>query len=304
MGRHKHRDDSPRRTRNVATPPLSEGIPLNPLYQRILDSFVVNIRVLPEHPPVPTNVVYTAYLEHKQDLSKLPDAMPNVKRNSTHFSSCNIKILNPTGTVLLFESGKLVCVGAMTPAVGFCALMRMRLRLLETGSPCEFNNPSINNIVMVNDLGYAINMAKFVAENEECCHYVPEKFSGCTFSPSGGADTLELEFLADNELEEEELVLEDLDSVAPEKYIIPEGKKAQKKSVVFETRKFNCMGVQSYDEGFELSEATFKATAAYRCNPRTSRVKVVIQRQEELKKARIEYQKKTAEPTDAVIMMI
>ena len=295
MGHRKNRDRSPRRTSKPPSPTHSEGKVLHPLYQRILAGFVVNIRPLPAHPPVPTNVVYTAYLEHKQDLSKLPDAMPNVKRNSTHFSSCNIKILNPTGTVLLFESGKLVCVGAMTPAVGFCALMRMRLRLLEAGSPCEFNNPSINNIVMVNDLGHAINMAKFVAENEERCHYVPGKFSGCTFSPSGGAATLELDFIDENlEIVEEVASIEDLDEVAPEAFIIPEGKKAQKKSVVFETGKFNGMGVQSYEEGIELSEETFRGTANYECLPRTSRVRVVKQREEELMKARIEYQQKTS----------
>lgn len=263
-------------------------VSMNRYYAQALEAFEVRLRPLPDNPPVPKNVVYTVYLQHKQDLTRLPDTMLNVKRNSTHFSSCNIKISNPTGTVLLFESGKLVCVGAMTPCIGYYALVLVRLMLLRIGAQCEFKNPTVNNIVMVNDLRHAINMAEFVAHNEEKCHYMPNKFSGCTFSSTGGG--------GDDLSGLDELGLSDaFDAMAldnPEKFVLDENTPAQEKGVIFEAGKYNVMGVTSYEDGFRLSDEIIQRAAPFKCSPRTNKVQVVKQRERELTEARVRYQAK------------
>jgi len=277
---------------------------MHTLYADALSIFRVILRPLPEHPPVPANVVYTISLKYKQDLERLPDTMPNCKRNSTHFSSCNIKMVNPTGTVLLFESGKLVCVGAMTPWIGFYALMWQRLKLIAAGAHCAFEDPSINNIVMINSLGHSIDMAAFVAHNEESCHYVPKKFSGCTFSNRMGSDNdlcLDMDELAkqfaklDDDLSGLGEKFDDLSMVAPENFIRDETKEAHEAGVIFEAGKFNVMGVTSYEAGFQLSEEIIRRTQAFRCEPRRKSPGVVERRKQELVQARIAYAEKVTQ---------
>jgi len=260
---------------------------MHPLYRQALDTFSVCLRPLPANPPVPRNVVYTVYLQHRQDLTRLPDVLLNVKRNSTHFSSCNIKIANPAGTVLLFESGKLVCVGAMTPCGAYHALMLTRLMLLRMGARCEFKNPTVNNIVMVNDLGHAINMAAFVAHNEELCHYVPKKFSGCTFSSDG------TEGLGDPEALFVREMIDGLEGLDNPELLVPadDDTPARERGVIFEAGKYNVMGVTSYEDGFRLSEDIQQRAAKFRDTLRTNRVHVVKQRERELAEARMRYQR-------------
>lgn len=255
---------------------------MHKLFQESLQCFSAPLRELPPKPPRPTNVVYTVYLERTQDLTLLPNICLNTKRNDSHFASTNVKTVSPSTTVLLFQPGKLVCVGAMVPNIGLYSLVETRLLLLRQGALAAFRRPNISNIVMSGNAGFFIDLANFVADNEHKCNYVPKVFSGCSFSPSG----LNLDLLGEKN-----------DAEVP-----AEERKKKKKAVIFEGKRergqtiggaINFMGLRSYEEGFELSVETLEALRPYAKEPRENKGGLVDARVRELEAAR---KRRTNEP--------
>jgi TATA-box binding protein (TBP) (component of TFIID and TFIIIB) len=156
----------------------------------------------------------------------------------------------------------------MVPNIGLYSLVETRLLLLRNGATAAFRRPNISNIVMSGNSEFFIDLANFVADNEHRCNYVPETFSGCSFSPFG----LNLDLLGEKN-----------DAEVP-----AEKRKKKKKAVLFEDGAINFMGLRSYDEGFDLSRKTIAAIKPYQSEFRKNKSNLVATRVRELNDAREE----------------
>jgi len=248
-------------------------------FQLALDEFFIGLEIFPPITCRPTNFVYTVHLKQAQDISRLSSVFLYARRNVRQFPSANWKLANPSATIMLFQTGNMLCVGAHTEAIGLYCLMWAYRKLL-VSSVGYFFKPVVSNIVVTAVIGEFIDLASFVAHNETDCSYNPKKFAGCTYTPQQNA-----------EMSEEQLALfEDLPS---------EYRPSRKTCVIFEeVGKFNAMGAQNYNDVFALMQKTVGDLRPFFAKPkiRAPRKKRDV-RYAELVQKRKEYAQKKDKPS-------
>lgn len=131
-----------------------------------------------------TNLTATACLSknHSYDLNKIMNIMRDLqgvstKYNPKQFCGLTVRFAKPKATILIFESGKLVCIGASEHFVAR-EVFRQCARILD--DKCiKFR---IHNYVVSWNIGQMINLCKFARNSKQKASYEPELFPGCFYN--------------------------------------------------------------------------------------------------------------------------
>ena len=134
----------------------------------------------PETFPVSQNTVVTSMLSDKQDISRLAVHFHCTKRNQAQFACLYIGFMEPKFAVLLFATGKIICIGAKTPSLASYGLFVARNFLR---SRSEFDIPRINNTVFTVACPYRIDIVNMYLDNKHLCKFQPGRFTGCKYTP-------------------------------------------------------------------------------------------------------------------------
>ncbi|KAK3243549.1 hypothetical protein CYMTET_37610 [Cymbomonas tetramitiformis] len=129
------------------------------------------------------NVVMTAAFNMEIDLIRFA-RMTGADFRPTVFAAASLRISNPRCTLLLFKTGKCVCIGATCVhdaqyGINFC--LRVLLYLHDS---VHILHTAVQNIVTHDDLHDYIDIDKFAKDNAISAQYNPELFPGLRVSLS------------------------------------------------------------------------------------------------------------------------
>ena len=131
------------------------------------------------------NVVATATLKHRLDLDAMVKAFPDVDYRPKRFPGIVFRLKRPRTTVLIFDSGSMVCTGARSEREARKAIMKI-VRTLKKGGMVIVTKPEIKivNIVASANLGGFIDLLELY-ESERGMRgriiYEPEQFPGLIY---------------------------------------------------------------------------------------------------------------------------
>jgi len=132
-------------------------------------------------PPVIQNIVATGALPSTLGLQLgfVAENILNVEYNPKKFAAAIIRVRKPFTTILLFESGRIVCTGAKNVEDCQRSVHIMKQTLSEIGYPglCECTQLTIQNMVASFDAGFSIDLLR-LCEGEHDAIFEPELFPG------------------------------------------------------------------------------------------------------------------------------
>jgi transcription initiation factor TFIID TATA-box-binding protein len=107
------------------------------------------------------NVVVSVTLKHKLDLSAIVKAFPNVEYNPEQFPGAVFRLKRPKSVILIFGTGKMVCVGAKSEKQARSAVRAVinslkKAGILMAGKP----KVTIQNIVAQANLSGTIDLVE------------------------------------------------------------------------------------------------------------------------------------------------
>ncbi len=128
------------------------------------------------------NVVASTDIKKIISLDKLLNVLENSEYEPEQFPGLVYRLDEPRVATLIFRSGKIICVGARSPAMAKLALKKTVRNIKKIG--IRFNEDTlklkIENIVVAVNLGRDLNLdhLAFKLENSE---YEPEQFPGLVY---------------------------------------------------------------------------------------------------------------------------
>jgi transcription initiation factor TFIID TATA-box-binding protein len=127
------------------------------------------------------NVVASATLNQKVDLSAVVKGYPGVEYRPEQFPGLVFRLKRPKTATLIFNSGKMVCTGAKSEKEARRAVMKV-IKELKKGGIIIISKPElkIQNIVASASLGGMIDLEK-AAFTLEKTMYEPEQFPGLIY---------------------------------------------------------------------------------------------------------------------------
>lgn len=129
------------------------------------------------------NVVASTSIDQELDLNQLAADLDGGQYDPGHFPGLLYRLDEPTATLLVFRTGKLVCTGAQSESAVSTAieLTLAELRALGIVTPTE-PEITIQNIVTTGDMGQDLNLnALAVGFGFEHVEYEPEQFPGLVY---------------------------------------------------------------------------------------------------------------------------
>jgi len=131
------------------------------------------------------NVVASGELKHRIDLNALVQAFPEAEYRPKQFPGVIFRLKRPSTAFLIFESGKIVCVGARSEGEAKRALRRLvqKLRnegILIVGKP----EMEIKNVVASASLGGPVDLLQLYESTRDMrgrIMYEPEQFPGLIY---------------------------------------------------------------------------------------------------------------------------
>lgn len=128
------------------------------------------------------NVVASVILGHNLDLPSISRALPeDIEYNPERFPGALFRLKRPKTAILIFSSGKMICVGAKSERLARLAVRKVMRRLRESGivitSKAEI---TIENIVASASLGGKIDLEK-ASFTLRRTMYEPEQFPGLIY---------------------------------------------------------------------------------------------------------------------------
>jgi len=125
------------------------------------------------------NVVASATLKHGIDLMSVARAFPKMKYRPNQFPGFVFRLKKPRTAILIFCSGKMVCIGAKSAGEARRALRNV-VRKLKNGGIVILSRLStkIQNIVASVNLGGTIDLVRLYESqgHDERMMYEPEQF--------------------------------------------------------------------------------------------------------------------------------
>lgn len=108
------------------------------------------------------NVVTSAKFENTIDLQKIIECVPQTEYNPTQFPGLVLRLVFPKASVLIFESGKMICTGTKSKEQSTRAINSVMSRLATHGIDLGEKEPEIEvqNMVASVNLKGAINLEK------------------------------------------------------------------------------------------------------------------------------------------------
>ncbi len=127
------------------------------------------------------NVVASATLNQRMDLSSIVRLFPGVKYRPEQFPGLVYRVKNPKSATLIFSSGKMVCTGAKSERLARKAIAKV-VDELKRGGIVILAKPEIQiqNIVASGGLGGKIDLEK-VTYSLKRTMYEPEQFPGLIY---------------------------------------------------------------------------------------------------------------------------
>lgn len=123
------------------------------------------------------NVVTCAKFEKTIDLKKIIELLPQTEYNPSKFPGLVLRLVFPKASVLIFESGKIVCTGTKSKEQSIRAIKSVASRLASYGINMGEKEPEIEiqNMVASVNLKGTINLEK-CAKILPKSMYEPEQF--------------------------------------------------------------------------------------------------------------------------------
>lgn len=131
------------------------------------------------------NVVASGVFKHRIDLNAVVQTFPEAEYRPEQFPGVIFRLKRPTTTFLIFESGKLVCVGARSEKEVERAF-RTLVRKLKKGSILIIGKPEIQikNVVASASLGGSVDLLQLYESTREMrgrIMYEPDQFPGLIY---------------------------------------------------------------------------------------------------------------------------
>jgi transcription initiation factor TFIID TATA-box-binding protein len=139
--------------------------------------------VLPPYPPIVRNVVCTATVRRRLNMTLLSDILHGrfVKKQ---FPSCNLVSLHPKVACAIFGTGRFVVCGANSPMDALRTIYRyLRLLYLATGVVLTVYDFRVENIVKSVSWGHHLNLNLFHDDHQTTSVFNPSVFVGCQYMP-------------------------------------------------------------------------------------------------------------------------
>jgi transcription initiation factor TFIID TATA-box-binding protein len=115
------------------------------------------------------NVITCAKFEKSIDLQKIIESVPQTEYNPSKFSGLVLRMVFPKASVLIFESGKLVCTGTKSKEQSIRAVQSVVSRLASHGIDLGEKEPEIE----VQNMVASVNL-KGVINLEKCAKILPK----------------------------------------------------------------------------------------------------------------------------------
>lgn len=128
------------------------------------------------------NVVATVNLSTKIDQRLLCQKARNAEYNPKRFAAVIMRIREPKSTALIFESGKMVVLGAKSEDLSKRAARKFAkiIKLCEHGF-VKFNDFKVSNMVGVAKTDFPIRLEGLVLAHAKFSSYEPELFPGLIY---------------------------------------------------------------------------------------------------------------------------
>ena len=123
------------------------------------------------------NVVTSAKFENTIDLQKIIQKVPQTEYNPSQFPGLVLRLVYPKASVLIFESGKMICTGTKSKEQSVRAINSVASRLATHGIDLGQKEPEIK----IQNMVASVNL-KGTIKLEKCarilprCMYEPEQF--------------------------------------------------------------------------------------------------------------------------------
>ena len=127
------------------------------------------------------NVVTAVALNQKVDLNAVVKSYPRVKYRPEQFPGLVFRLNRPKTAILIFSTGKMVCIGAKSEGESRKAVMAV-FKELKKGGIVMIGKPDLKvvNIVASASLGGNVDLEKAVTALEKTM-YEPEQFPGLIY---------------------------------------------------------------------------------------------------------------------------
>lgn len=136
----------------------------------------------PLHTITIQNVVATVNLSCRIDQRLLTQKARNAEYNPKRFAAVIMRIRDPKSTALIFESGKMVVLGAKSEALAKIAARKYAkiIKMCEHGA-VGFKDFKVNNMVGVAACDFPIRLEGLVLGHARFSSYEPELFPGLIY---------------------------------------------------------------------------------------------------------------------------
>ena len=127
-----------------------------------------------------SNVCSLGRVDMRFDLYKIADLFDNTKLNTSKLHSLIIKKFHET-TLLIYESGRIVCLGAKSVDGSKDSVEAFVKHLNSSSYYCKLSEFRITNLVGSSLLGYKIRLDTLYEANRRKCYWEPELFPGLQY---------------------------------------------------------------------------------------------------------------------------
>ncbi len=127
------------------------------------------------------NIVATANLGCPLDLAKISQGLPSVSYNPNRFGAVVYRHRRPTGTVLVFRSGKIVVVGTKFIGAATRVARAVGRKVKKLGFPVKYSEFKVHLMVASFNMGCKIDIVSLQQAHPTCTSLEPELFSGLVF---------------------------------------------------------------------------------------------------------------------------
>lgn len=124
------------------------------------------------------NITSTADFGVRVDLKLVEQNYITAEKNPRRFKSVTLRIKEPKATVLLFESGKAVCIGTKNMNDNIISLEKIVEILKNLGYEAKIQVMKIRNIAGSFNMHSEIDLNGLALKHWKFCEYVPELFPG------------------------------------------------------------------------------------------------------------------------------
>jgi len=128
-----------------------------------------------------SNVVITCNVSCRLDLHLIAKLARNVEYNPKRWGAAVMRIRDPKATAMIWNSGKIVCLGCRTVADGQLACRKFARKLRALGFQAAPGDFAIQNMVASIDTKSVLRLEGIAYEHSAFASFEPEIFAGLTY---------------------------------------------------------------------------------------------------------------------------